>query len=65
MKKNFVVDPAFNPQNDRWIRCTEDEENDLGGSGDPGGKFFARSKHPAEVMFLGVVASTEETSPPV
>ena len=29
------------------------------------GKYMPRSKHPAAVMFLGVVASTGEVSPPI
>ena len=55
-EKNFVVDPSYNPQNDRWIRFdTEDPA--------PAGKFLPRSKHPSGAMFLGAVASTGEKSP--
>ena len=69
-EKNFVIDPVYNPQNDRWIRIFDQEEDDQ----EPGhqhakdtkkSKFVARSKHPASVMFLGAVASTGETSPPI
>ena len=58
-----MVDPAFNPQNDRWIRFGDEEGGgDLNG---PPGKFLPRSKHPAGAMMLGAVASTGERSPPI
>ena len=56
-EKNFVVDPVYNAQNDRYIRF-EEVDNDSG-------RYLARSKHPAAAMFLGAVASTGETSPPI
>ena len=59
MKKTFVVDLAFNPQNDRYICFYEDEDEDEDEAGD--GRYMARSKHPAGSMFLGAVASTGET----
>ena len=64
------MDPAYNAQNDRWIRFDDPEEEDEGGAGDaggvpPAGKFLPRSKHPASAMFLGAVASTGEASPPI
>ena len=68
-EKTFVVDPVFNPQNDRWIRITEEDEDEEGGedlnNNDTTGRFIARSKHPASGMFLGMVVSTGEVSPPV
>ena len=59
-----MVDPVYNPQNDRWI-CIEDVGD--AGNEDPTntGKFIGRSKHPATAMFFGAVVSTGETSPPV
>ena len=66
--KNFVVDPVYNPQNDRYIDFYEDSDED---SEDEEGDrprarpcFIARSKHPASAMFFGAVASTGEVSPP-
>ena len=56
----FVVDPVYNPQNDRWIRL-EEAPNGMGDAG----KYVGRSKHPACAMFLGAVASTGEVSPPI
>ena len=73
-EKYFVVDPHYNPQNDRWIRFNDDEDELLDDPEDPdghgdaataAGKFIARSKHPAAIMILGAVASTGETSPPI
>ena len=78
-EKNFVLDPPFNPQNDRWIRF-EDNDDELedpdnqDGHGNaataaiaapPAGKYVPWSKHPGSSMFLGVVASTGEVSPPI
>ena len=67
-----MVDPAFNPQNDRYIEfySDEEEEEDEAGDGDrrrrrSSGRYVACSKHPAGAMFLGAVASTGETSPPI
>ena len=72
MKKNFVIDPVFNPQNDRWIQFNEANSDDPDDTGDArnaadaaSGKYLARSKHPASAMFLGAVASTGEVSPPI
>lgn len=61
-EKNFCVDPVRNRQNDRFIR--------LGGPGSEGdvptaSRFITKTKHPASLMFLGVVASTGEVSPPI
>ena len=66
-EKTFVVDPAFNPQNDRYIEFydSEEEEEDDPVQGPSGGRYMAHSKHPAGAMFLGAVASTGETSPPI
>ena len=55
-EKNFVVDPSYNAQNDRWIRIDATDHS---------AGYQATSKHPASAMFLGVVASTGEVSPPV
>ena len=58
-EKNFVVDPVFNPQNDRFIRLNNfDDDKDTG-------RYMPRSKHPASAMFLGAVASTGEVLPPI
>ena len=57
-EKTFVVDPAYNAQNDRWIRFLDKEEDQVG-------KYMPRTKHPAGAMFLGAVASTGEKSPPI
>ena len=59
-EKNFIIDPVFNPQNDRWIQFFDVDEMP-----DSSNKFVARSKHPASSMFLGAVASTGEVSPPI
>ena len=63
-EKTFVVDPSFNPQNDRWIRF-DDADNGAGDMNGPSGKYLPRSKHPAGAMMLGAVASTGERSPPI
>ena len=67
-----MVDPAFNPQNDHYIEFynSEDEDEDEDEAEDrdrrcSSGRYLARSKHPAGAMFLGAVASTGETSPPI
>ena len=39
-EKNFVVDPVFNPQNDRYVRLVDPN----GGMGDAG-RYMPRSKH--------------------
>ena len=57
-EKTFVLDPPYNPQNDRWIRFVDE-----GGKNE--GKFMPRSKYPAGAMLLGAVASTGEKSPPI
>ena len=59
-EKTFVVDPVFNPQNDRWVRL-----GPASGDADTSSKYLGRSKHPAGAMFLGAVASTGEVSPPI
>ena len=64
-EKTFVVDPSFNPQNERWIRFSEYEDGGSGNLDGPTGKFIARSKHPAGAMMLGAVPSTGEWSPPI
>ena len=63
-EKTFVVHPPFNPQNDRWIRFG-DAENDAGDVSGPTKKYLPRSKHPAGAMMLAAVASTGEGSPPI
>ena len=72
-----MVDPTFNPQNDRYIcfyDSTDEEDEDEEAAEEAAGdvpaaaavlrpKFVARSKHPASAMFLGAIASTGEVSP--
>ena len=77
-KKNFVVDPAFKSQNDRYIcfydsdsdsdskdKEAEDAEDAAGGRGDVPAvaKYIARSKHPASAMFLGPLLQLERYLP--
>lgn len=66
------MDPAFNSQNDRWIHlgpCQKDPSNldntvtEIVDSQRP--QFIPRSKKPASLMFLGVVASTGEVCKPI
>ena len=78
-EKNFVVDPAFNPQNDRVVRfgtaaeadkaAAAAAENSSQGSDTAGDSIrpdvMPRSKNPASLMFFGVIASTGEVGPPV
>ena len=65
-EKTFDVDPHHNPQNDRFVRLPAAAAG--GGAGDPfgavhGEKYITSTKHPASLMFLGVVASTGEVGP--
>jgi transposase len=53
-KKIFTVDQTYNRRNDRQIV-------DLGCSGDP----VSRTKHPASIMLLGIVASNGKKAPPI
>jgi hypothetical protein len=53
-KKIFTIDQSYNRRNDRQIV-------DVGVSGDP----VARTKHPASVMMLGIVASSGQKAPPI
>ena len=75
-EKTFVLDPAYNPQNDRWIRFQNDDDDDdaCNGSNDSEdeagdhtsrGKYLPCEKHPGSAMFLGAVACTGEVSPPI
>lgn len=52
-EKNFVVDPVYNAQNDRW---TGFNEGGCGDGGTPVDKFMPRSKLPAIAIFLGAMA---------
>ena len=63
-EKNFVLDPTFNPQNDRYIHFETDSDEEKNPE-DPRPEYVPRSKHPASAMFLGAVASTGEVSPPI
>jgi hypothetical protein len=53
-KKVFTVDQVYNRRNDRQIV-------NLGEQGTP----VSRTKHPASIMFLGVVASNGTKAPPI
>ena len=53
-KKIFTVDQVYNRRNDRQII-------NMGDVGSP----VSRTKHPASIMFLGVVASNGEKAPPI
>ena len=71
-EKNFVVDPCFNPQNDQYIRIggpvrRDPQAEDQAGDADEGPRpeYLPRTKKPASLMFLGVVASTGEVCPPI
>ena len=55
-EKTFTVDPVINKQNDRVV-CFEDTRREL--------RHATRTKHPASVMMLGVVASTGQKMPPI
>lgn len=55
-EKTFTVDPVVNKRTDRVV-CFEDSPSEL--------RHVTRTKHPASVMMLGVVASTGEKMPPV
>lgn len=55
-EKTFTVDPVINKQNDRVV-CFEDTPKEV--------YQVTRTKHPASVMMLGVVASTGEKMPPI
>ena len=58
-EKNVCVDPVRNSRNDRYIRLEDSEvdEDVLTAA-----KFITKTKHPASVMFLGAVTSTDELS---
>ena len=64
-KKNFVVDPVYNAQNDRYIAFYDDSDEEDEEGDRPSARYIARSKYPASAMFLGAVASTGEVSPPI
>ena len=55
-EKTFTVDPVINKQNNRVV-CFEDTPSEL--------RYVSRTKHPASVMMLGVVASTGQKMPPI
>lgn len=55
-EKTFTVDPVYNKQNDRVI-CFGDTSL--------AARNVSKTKHPASVMMLGIVASTGEKMPPV
>ena len=68
-EKNFVVDPTFNPQNDRFIRigpaCGAPNEGEGDAEEGPRPQYMPRSKKPASLMFLGIIASTGEVCQPI
>ena len=53
-KKVFTVDQAYNRRNDRQIV-------NMGDTGTP----VSRTKHPASIMLLGIVASNGKKAPPI
>ncbi len=55
-EKTFTVDPVINKQND-CIICFEDTPSEA--------RHISKTKHPASVMMLGVVASTGDKMPPI
>ncbi|XP_059079978.1 uncharacterized protein LOC131878096 [Tigriopus californicus] len=55
-KKTFMVDPVFNKQNDRIICFSKDQASI---------RNVTKTKHPASVMMLGVVASTGDKMAPI
>ena len=72
-EKNFNVQEAYNRRNSRYIVLENSDVEDGGGDNDVdvdadgvpyNVKYATSTKNPASVMFLGVVASTGEVSPP-
>ena len=61
-KKNFCLDPVRNNCNDRYIRL---EGSEVDENVPTAAKFITKTKHPASLMFLGAVASTDEALPPI
>ena len=61
-EKNFCFDPVRNSRNVRYIRL---EGSKIDEDVSTAAKFITKTKHPASLMFLGAVASTGETSPPI
>lgn len=59
-EKTFTVDPVFNRQNDRFISVKS-----MNNAMEDPRQYVRKTKHPASVMMLGVVASTGEMSPPI
>lgn len=57
-EKTFTVDPSWNRRNDRVIRLGNDHDID-------DVRTITRTKHPASLMLLGVVASNGKVCPPV
>ncbi|QQP39809.1 Putative transposable element [Caligus rogercresseyi] len=55
-RKTFTVDPVYNKQNDRVI-CFGNVSNVI--------RCVSKTKHPASVMMLGIVASTGDKMPPI
>ncbi|QQP52487.1 Putative transposable element [Caligus rogercresseyi] len=55
-EKTFTVDPVYNKQNDRVI-CFGNVSNVI--------RSVSKTKHPASVMMLGIVASTGDKMPPI
>lgn len=58
-EKLFTVDPVLNRRNSRYISGDRAEEVD------PAIKYSPKTKHPAKIMMLGVVASDGKKCPPV
>ena len=57
-EKMFTIDPVRNRQNERYVCFPNYKVADED-------KFLEKTKHPASLMMLGVVASTGEVCPPV
>lgn len=55
-EKTFTVDPVYNKQNDRVISF---------GKTPPNMRSVSKTKHPASVMMLGIVASTGDKMRPI
>ncbi len=56
-EKNFLLEPVHNRRNDRVLQFKGEE--------DVPERLVRHTKHPASLMFLGVVASTGHVSPPI
>ena len=60
-EKTFTVDPVRNRQNERYLKHKDDDPEVV----EDEDRFIDKTKHPASLMMLGVVASSGEVCPPV